>query len=350
MPEPTDVLVIGGHGVTGGAITDHLAADPAWSVTTASRRHEGRSPIPHVSVDLLDPHQAASALARLSTVTHLVSAAYIDRPTMAETTAPNVALLRHTLDALQSAGAPLQRVVLVGGGKSYGKHLGPYKTPAKERDPRLLGPIFYNEQEDLLGAYADRAGFDWTVLRPDVAIGMGIGSPMSLLNCIGVFATLSKDAGVPLRFPGSADAWSALHQFTDADLFARAVNWALTADAAAGEVFNVINGDQFRWEHIWPDIAEFFDLPVGPIQPMSLQVQMSDKGATWDRLVAEHDLLATPWDQVASWPFADGVWNMGYDLVHSTTKIRQAGFNDCVDSHESVRTHLARMRQLRVIP
>ena len=27
-----------------------------------------------------------------------------------------------------------------------------YKTPAKESDPRLLGPIFYNDQEDLVAA------------------------------------------------------------------------------------------------------------------------------------------------------------------------------------------------------
>ena len=66
------------------------------------------------------------------------------------------------------------------------------------------------------------------MLRPDVVIGFSTGSPMNLLTAIAVFAALSKDAGVPLRFPGSAAAWRALHQFTDADLLASATEWALT--------------------------------------------------------------------------------------------------------------------------
>ena len=49
--------------------------------------------------------------------------------------------------------------MLIGGGESYGERLGPYKTPAKESDPRFLGPIFYNEQEDLLADRARRGGF-----------------------------------------------------------------------------------------------------------------------------------------------------------------------------------------------
>jgi len=145
---------------------------------------------------------------------------------------PAVAMLANALDALRAAGAPLRRIVLIGGGKSYGEHLGPYKTPAKESDPRFLGPIFYNDQEDLLADRARTDGFTWTVLRPDAVIGFTTGSPMNLLTCIAVFAALSKDAGVPLRFPGSAQAWTALHQFTDADLLAAATAWALSSEQA----------------------------------------------------------------------------------------------------------------------
>ena len=34
------------------------------------------------------------------------------------------------------------------GGKAYGSDLGPYKTPAREDDPRLMSPNFYYDQED----------------------------------------------------------------------------------------------------------------------------------------------------------------------------------------------------------
>jgi nucleoside-diphosphate-sugar epimerase len=345
------VLVVGPHGVTGSAITARLGTDAGWDLLTASRRktspgYEAR----HVSVDLLDPGAARAALADLGEVTHLVYAGYLERPTMGETTAPNVAMLMNALDALQAAGAPLQRVVLIGGGKSYGEHLGPYKTPAKETDARVLGPIFYNEQEDLLAERARSAGFTWTVLRPDVVIGFSTGSAMNLLTAIAVFAALSKEAGVPLRFPGSAAAWTALHQFTDADLLASATEWALSSERAADEIFNVLNGDLFRWEHLWADIARAFDMAVSAPQPMSLQEQMADKRPAWDALVRRHQLQPVAYDEIAAWAFADGVWNAGFDMVQSTIKIRQAGFADCVDSHESLIGHLIRLRERRYVP
>ncbi|MGW9111884.1 hypothetical protein [Microbacterium sp. NPDC055683] len=98
-----------------------------------------------MSVDLLDQGAVREAFAGLSEVTHVVYAAYADRPTMAEAVAPNLAMLTQVLGGLEATGRVPQRVVLIGGGKSYGEHLGPYKTPAKESDPHHLGPILYND-------------------------------------------------------------------------------------------------------------------------------------------------------------------------------------------------------------
>ena len=129
-------------------------------------------------------------------------------------------------------------MVLIGGGKSHGEHLGPDKTPAKESDPRFPGPIFYNDQEDLLAFRADRDDFTFRVLRPDLVIGFSLGSPMNLLGAIGVYAAMSRAAGVPLRFPGTHEAWAALQQFTDADLRASAAQWALTPAPESTSAFH----------------------------------------------------------------------------------------------------------------
>ncbi|PZS29949.1 MAG: epimerase [Pseudonocardiales bacterium] len=346
------VLVLGPHGVAGRAIADRIGCSADWDLITASRR-PGPSQHPahgHTSVDLLDAAATRTAFADLGPVTHLVYAAYLEHPTMAETTGPNVAMLANALDALRDANVALRRVVLIGGGKSYGEHLGPYKTPAKESDERFLGPIFYNDQEDLLAVRARAGEFTWTVLRPDAMIGYSTGSPMNLLTSIAVFAALSKDAGVPLRFPGSPQAWTALHQFTDAHLLASATQWALTAETASNQVFNVVNGDLFRWQHLWSDIAHLFDMKVAAPQPMSLVDQMADKEPAWDRLVRRHQLQPTPFAQIASWGFADGIWNSDFDMVQSTIKIRQAGFHDCIDSHDCLTRHLAWLRNHRHVP
>lgn len=349
MNKPT-VLIIGPHGVVGGAIARNLSADETWDVITASRRDAPADiNAKHLSVDLLDP-QALTDAEILGQVTHLVYAAYVERPTMAETIEPNLAMLAHVLDGFTAFGATLEHVILIGGGKSYGEHLGAYKTPAKESDPRFLGPIFYNDQEDLLVSRADRDAFTYTVLRPDVVIGFSLGSPMNLLNTIGVYASLSKAAGAPLRFPGTAGAWRALHQITDADLLASAVSWALTAEAARGEVFNVTNGDQFRWEHIWDGIADAFNMTTAAPQPMSLATQMSDKEPAWNAICAAHGLRATPYGQITSWQFADSLWSADFDMVQSTIKIRQAGFPDSLDSHHNITTKLLQLRQDKYLP
>lgn len=342
------VLVLGPTGVVGTAVTQLLQQGDDFQVITAGRRAVRSAR--HLRVDLLDRAATARAFTELSDVTHLVYAAYSERATMSETGAVNLAMLRHALDALEQVGAPLDRVVLIGGGKSYGEHLGPYKTPAKESDPRHLGPIFYNDQEDLLRRRAS-GRYTWSVLRPDIVVGPSLGSPMNLLTAIAVYAALCTQANVPLRFPGTAGAWGALHQVTDADLLAEAVLWALTSDAAADEVFNVTNGDLFRWQHLWPRIAEEFGLAHATPQPRLLSEAMADRAPEWNRLVSDHRLRPTPYEALgSSWSFADSVWSLGYDLVQSTIKIRQAGFHACRDSEESVLRHLRRLRADRYVP
>lgn len=54
--------------------------------------------------------------------------------------------------------------------------------------------------------------------------------------------------------------------------------------------------------------------------------------------------------RIASWPFVDGWFAAGDDMVQSTIKIRQAGFGDCVDTHVSFLENLAMLRDLSLIP
>jgi hypothetical protein len=41
---------------------------------------------------------------------------------------------------------------------------------------------------------------------------------------------------------------------------------ALTNQQATNEIFNVTHGDLFRWQHLWPDIANVFDMPDGAVE------------------------------------------------------------------------------------
>jgi nucleoside-diphosphate-sugar epimerase len=342
-----NLLIVGGQGITGQAIFDVATTTPHWEVKTASRRPSslGRNGVQHVSLDLLDEATLGPALLGAGEITALAYCAYL--PVSDE---QNVVAFSNLLRGLEKRQSLPARIVVMGGGKSYGGHLGPNRTPARESDPRVMGPIFYDQQQDLLDAWATRNDVQWTILRPDPVIGPSIGSPMNLLTGIAVYAAICRELGLALRFPGSFKTWNGLYQMTDAGLLGKSALWAIEADSAANQIFNVINGDQFRWKHLWKEIADFFEMPVDEPHPMNLTERMADKGPVWNRVVNRYGLLDTPWESIAAWGFVDWIFNIPFDLVQSTIKIRKAGFADCFDTHESVRSQLARLRQMRLIP
>ena len=99
-------------------------------------------------------------------------------------------------------------MVLVTGTKYYGSHLGPYKTPARESDPRHAGPNYYFDQIDWLTAFQRDKQWDWVELRPQTLCGFAPGTPMSLAPAIAVYAAISKELGQPLHFPGKPGAFA----------------------------------------------------------------------------------------------------------------------------------------------
>ncbi|MHC8380827.1 SDR family oxidoreductase [Pseudomonas sp. LB3P14] len=353
---PRNLLITGAYGVLGTGITDAAVADSGRRVITAARRappsHHfpgGNAPT-SLSVDLLDAYATRAALAEIDGKVDLAFAAYVDGGSMEKSINSNIAILQNTLDALSARDVPVGNVVLMGGAKSYGFHLGSMKTPARESDPRLAAPIFYHQQEDLLAEWAERNGATWTVLRPHMVFGPSIASPMNLVTGLATFAAINRELGVPLRFPGSWGTWSALHQTMDAQLFGRASLWTLDAEGARNQVFNITNGDSFRWRHMWKVLAEVYGIEVGEPQPMNLATQMESMKQVWDKLVAKHGLVNTPYDQIANWGFLDAVLNWEEDIVLSTVKLTQAGFTEVIDTHDSFRQQLLRLREMKLVP
>jgi nucleoside-diphosphate-sugar epimerase len=342
-------LVIGARGVIGGRLTEHLASLPDWDVIGVSRRGAADTDgVRHVAVDLLDVSSARAALAAERDVTHVFYAAYQDHPTRAALLGPNQAMLENTVDAVEAAAPGLRHVSLMQGYKVYGAHLGPFPTPAREEDAGHLPPEFNLSQQEFLHR---RAGpWTWSALRPSVVCGTALGNPMNLVLVVAVYAAMSRELGVPLRFPGVPGAYDTLLEMTDAGLLARATVWAATDPAASNEAFNVTNGDLFRWNDMWPRLAAMLDVPVGPPLPMSLAEAMADKEPLWDRMVAEHGLRPTPFAQVSSWAFGDAVFSWNYDFLADSSKIRRAGFTEQVRTETMFDDLFVRLRRDRIVP
>jgi nucleoside-diphosphate-sugar epimerase len=274
----------------------------------------------------------------------------VERATPSEKTEDNVAILKNLLDIVEETSPNLRHVTFYQGGKAYGADLGPFKTPAREDDPRLMPPNFYYDQEDFLRDRQRGKQWHWTALRPEAVCGFAVGNPMNLAMVIAVYATLSKELGLPLRFPGTEKAYRALYQLTSANILAEASIWAAGSDAARNDVFNITNGDYFRWQHMWPRIAKMFGMETADPVPMPLTQYMADKGSLWKSIVARYQLQPIPYEEVASWAFGDFIFNSGFDNVTSTIKARRAGFQDCIDTEEMFEAFFGELRSLRVIP
>ncbi len=344
------VLIAGAQGVIGRAAAQRFLKDADTTVYGISRRPvEGLEKLRPLSADLLDPEDTRQKLAGLRDVTHVVFGAYVEKDTPTERSTVNVALLRNLLDVVEASSPHLQHVTMYQGGKAYGADLGPFKTPAREDDPRLMPPNFYYDQENHLRQRQQGKRWTFSILRPEAVCGYAVGNPMNLTMVIAVYAAISKELGLPLRFPGTMAAYQALYQVTSAGILASAARWAGTADTAANEIFNITNGDYFRWQFLWPRIARMFEMEVAEPVPMPLAVYMTDKAALWQEMVRKYDLQTTPYEKVVSWKFGDFIFNSGFDNISSTIKARRAGFHDCIDTEDMFREFFDDLRAARVI-
>jgi len=344
-------LIVGALGVAGKGLLEHLLQLDDWDVVALSRRPvNAEYNVPSISIDLLDAAQCEELLPALTDITHIFYVAYAPRPTHAQEVEPNVRMLQSLMGVLDRVAPNLQHVSLMQGTKAYGAHLGPYKTPARETDPRIISPLFYYPQHDYLTALAAERSWTWSVMRPRSIWGFSIGSTMNMITALGAYAAISKELGLPLCFPGTEGGYKRIDQAVDTVQLARASVWAATQPHCAGEIFNVSNGGLFRWEHMWPRIANALGMRVGPVRDIKLVEAMADKGELWSRMTARYDLRPIPYDQLVDWSFADFQWRMNYDHISDTTKLFRAGFTEMVDDEEMMLRMLRDMREQRVIP
>ena len=358
------LLVAGASGVIGTAAVEHFARLPGWRVTALSRRRPVVADdlvFDHLSVDLRDGAACAAAVAGLQSVTHLVHAAVAEAPGLATgwrnpaTIADNGALFANLLAPLAQAGT-LRHVSLLQGAKAYGAHVHPVTVPCHEDQPRDDHPNFYWLHEDLLRKTASASGFDFTIWRPQVLLGWAPGAAMNPVAAIGAYAALCQARGAAFVLPGSSEA---LWELVDAALLAEAMAWAVDAPAAAGETFNLTNGDVFVLRHHWPELAQRLGLASEGVAPAGFHALFADPQAQadWQELVRLHGLveprleaLVGQSDHYLDLLLGSRIATRVSPVLLSTIKLRQAGFSPCRDSLAALIGNLERMIELRLLP
>lgn len=124
---------------------------------------------------------------------------------------------------------------------------------------------------------------------------------MNIAQALGLFLSLWREVeknGNETRevpFPGSHEAYTALHTDTSQDILARFHIYAsFHPDQTAERAFNVADGPATTWEQDWPRVCEYFGLRgVGPEHgkaAFSAQQWMESHQHEWSAWVAKNGL------------------------------------------------------------
>lgn len=344
-------LIAGVGGMCGSNMAQTLQATGEWDVIGVSRgAPELGSWLRHIAADLLDPADARAKLTGIESVTHVFYTALLNGRTLQEENELNTRLLVNFMDAALPRIRNLRHVHVLEGVKWYGYHLGPYRTPAREDDPPCVPAYFYEAQHAHVLKCQRGQSWSWSTSRPGAVCGYANGARINLMTVIAAYATIMKALGEPLYFPGDQGTYDALTFTTDVGLLNRAMLWASTEPRAANQAFNIGNGDAFRWNFMWPRIADMFGMQAGPVKKMRLVEVMADKAGLWADLQKRHNLVATDLSRLAPWSYADTVFSRNWDNAISTVKANRHGFTEMLDSEEMMRRIFGEFRSRRVIP
>lgn len=352
------VVIAGALGLVGRGAVEHFDTLDDWEVIGLSRRNpDFETGASFLSVDLTDRQATEDALGGVTGVTHAVYAALYEKPQLAagwsaqDQIDTNVGMFKNFLDALIAANPGFEHLTLLQGTKAYGVHTGPIRIPSRERDPRIMSPGFYYGQEDYMAARQKGADWTWTIFRPQMVCGIAVGTQLSVMAGLGVFAAVSRELGLPLRFPGRNDG---LLEAVDNILIAKAMAWAATDSRCANQTYNLTNGDVMVWQNLLPKIAKLFSMDSAEAHPVLLKDAMRDKAPVWDAIVEKYGLLKYDMDYlVGSWDAVDLFLDYGvrdHPALVSTIKARKHGFPECEDSEDMFIRMLTEMQDRKLLP
>ena len=188
--------------------------------------------------------------------------------------------------------------------------------------------------------------------RPHTLIGYTVGNQMNMAATLGAYAAICKETGRPFVFPGSPQQYEACVDITDGRIIAKQLLWAATKPIARNNAFNIANGEVFRWNWLWPKLAEYWGLPAAeyPGHAQPLERQMAGMENVWDRIVAEHSLQPNPLNTVASWWHSDADLGRVIENFNDMTKSRDMGFTAYQNSIRSFTDAFDRFRAAKILP
>ena len=121
-----------------------------------------------------------------------------------------------------------------------------------------MAPNFYFSQEDALFKWTGNNNTSWTVTRPGFILGAVKDAAMNLVNSSPVYASIQKELGKPLEFPGDIATWDIKKDQSTSTLIAYFAEWAALTEPAANQALNITDGSEFSLGTFWPGLAQLY--------------------------------------------------------------------------------------------
>ena len=103
----------------------------------------------------------------------------------------------------------------------------------------------------------------WTALRPHSVCGYAAGNPLNLALVLAIYGSIRRELERAVVVSGQQWMFRALFQVMDADLLARAAIHVATNPGCANNIYNVSNGDYFRWRGLVARLRRLFRVEGG---------------------------------------------------------------------------------------
>ena len=350
-------LVVGATGITGSNLAEELI-NQGWMTYGLSRNPNNNIPgLRTVKADLLDEQSLMDALDGISP-THVYFTTWMRHDTEEENIRVNSALVRNLLNIL-SPKKSVRHVALVTGLKHY---LGPFEayvkegilpeTPVREEHPRLSLPNFYYAQEDEVYTASERDGFTWSIHRPHTVIGYAVGNLMNIGTTLAVYASICKETGRKMIWPGSEAQWNGISDVTDAGILAKQLVWASVTESAQNQAFNITNGDVFRWKWLWKRLADWFGIEAegynGIIRP--LEKELENDRQLWGEIAVKYNLNEKNLDRLSSAWHTDLDLGRPLEVMCDMSASRKRGFSAFKSTEDSFIEVFERLRAEKIIP
>ncbi|KAI9011705.1 hypothetical protein DFJ74DRAFT_307700 [Hyaloraphidium curvatum] len=396
-PIPVDApgrtaVILGGNGITGTYLVEHLLKTPEkdWTkIIAVSRKLPNKDWLRHdLGLDDAQIEQVAKGTGRLSWITadlleesveslkskfaaggvaagtHCFWAAYIniDGTGMPKERVANAKMFEQGLRAtVEIAGYSLRRVILQCGAKWYGPHKRSVPMPLKESmGPHTEGADFYLMQRDSMLRLAEewKDRWDWVITLPGTVYGFTRASYQSLATSLALYAAMKAHLREPLEFPGTRQRLVNADDAICAALLAEFDVWCATTPACGGEVFNVMNADVFSWKFLWPMIVKEFGC-VPPTRtganmqgtPHSVEKDLAGRAAgVWRDMCAKYPGLDPSAADYATWWFVDFALAGNQMMLQSMIKARKFGWTGYRDTEAMLHDIFARMRKAGSLP